>query len=76
MKIKELKEMIDGLDDEMEVMIPLPFKDDTLLISPCMDESGQMELTMDNGEEEMAFCLVCEGFFDDLDFEIFDPTLN
>jgi len=83
MTVGELKELLEGLDDEMEVLIPLDsFVYDGKFMSPCIEESGVVQLdNPDNilSPSETTFLLVPCGFFDDIDDE-FDneiiPELN
>lgn len=56
MTIKDLKEKLSGLPDEMEVMIPLNAGSgfDGMFFSPCMEESGEAGFgTEDLSEEEI-----------------------
>lgn len=57
MTVKELKQMLEGLDENLEVVIPLePMEGFTgAFFSPCNAESGMIELgTEDLSEEDLA----------------------
>lgn len=44
MKVKELKKMLEGVDDEMDVLIPMTPEFDGYFKQPCVAESGVSEL--------------------------------
>ena len=66
MKVKNLKMLMDGVDDEMEVLIPSSTTFNGLLLSPCENESGvsQVPTTDDelNPQERDVFILAPHGY--------------
>lgn len=57
MTVKDLKQLLCGLPNDMQVVIPLNAGEgfDGMFFSPCNEESGEMELgTEDLSEEEIA----------------------
>lgn len=54
MTVKDLKEKLQNLPDEMEVMIPLNAGDgfDGMFFSPCVEESGEGEMGLEDLDEE------------------------
>jgi len=76
MTVKELKELLADMPDDMEVLIPTESFFNGLFVSPCMVESGEIDI---HGEKEQeAFALVPCGFFelnneDDEDILHFPP---
>lgn len=83
MKVKDLRKLLEGVDDEMKVLIPLDMKEFTgEFVHPCIAESGVAGLgTEDLNEEDIAeykllnkeipseesFVLVPCGFFEEKD---------
>lgn len=94
MTVKELKQLLEGLDENMDVVIPLqPMEGFTgAFFSPCMQESGQIEMGIEDlSEEDLAeyqllnkeiphepsFALVPCGFFSPcIEERHIDPALN
>jgi hypothetical protein len=80
MTIGDLKEMIHALPDDMQVLIPMNAGEgfDGAWFSPCIEESGEATLGIDedeeNGETDEAFCIVPCGFFEP--HEGVPPELN
>jgi hypothetical protein len=76
MKVKDLKELLKGVDEEMDVLIPLSGEFDGFFKHPCKAESGVNELGIDEDSDETApsFILVPCGFFDE--HEGVEPELN
>jgi hypothetical protein len=77
MKVKDLKKLLKGVDDEMDVLIPLNGEFDGFFKSPCIEESGVNELGIgdeEDNETEKSFILVPCGFFDHAEGP--DPELN
>lgn len=68
MTVKELKELIAEIDDNVEVLIPLHMDiTDGLFYSPCFELSGEIEANVDGLEDldfirEKSFLLVPNGF--------------
>lgn len=81
MTVKELKQLLDGVPDEMEVLIPTGEQFDGVFRYPCVVESGVSEMGMYDEEEEAeakllgkevtkeSFLLVPCGYFD-IDHEV------
>lgn len=82
MVVGDLRQMIEGVDDEMQVLIPLTQEFDGVFYSPCIMESGVTEMGGDedvspDDVEELAlvdklemrkeFCLVPCGFSEERD---------
>lgn len=74
MKIKDLKELLkkpDGIsmDDwnEMQVLIPVSGEFDGFFHSPCIEESGVVDLGIDEDTDETdaSFIIVPCGFFNE-----------
>lgn len=91
MNVRDLKEMLASLPDEMTVLVPLNAGDgfDGNFFSPCLEESGDAELGLEDlDEEEIAerkllnkppdtersFMLVPCGFFQEHEGPL--PELN
>lgn len=91
MTVLELKEMLADLPDEMQVLVPLNAGDgfDGAFFSPCLEESGEGEMGLEDlDEEEIAerkllneppeteksFLLVPCGFFQEHEGPL--PELN
>lgn len=68
MTVKELKEMLSDLPDDMDVLIPMePMEGFTgVWFSPCIEESSVVEMALDEygDETEDSLALVPCGFFD------------
>lgn len=67
MTVKELKDKLEGLDDEIRVVIPQDSQlFDGFFYSPCVEESGKSEMGVNENlkTEETMFLLVPCGFFD------------
>jgi len=66
MKVKDLRKLMDGVDDEMDVLIPLTHEFDGYFKHPCIEESGVAELGVNEnlGTTEKSFVLVPCGFFE------------
>lgn len=91
MTVGELKNLLEGVDDNTEVLIPLNAGDgfDGMFFSPCAEESGIGEMGIVDGDEEdlvemellgkktteQEFLLVPHGFFEIEEDEI-DPQMN
>lgn len=57
MTVKDLRQLLEGVDDDMQVVIPLePTEGFTgAFFSPCLHESGEIEMgTEDLSEEDIA----------------------
>ena len=68
MTVRELKELLEGADDDMLVLLPVDMACfDGYFQCPCVHESGLARLCVDEktGEEKTDFVLVPCGFFDD-----------
>ena len=87
MKVKDLKKLLDGVDDEMTVLIPTSMEFDGAFVSPCEGESGEADLGIFDDEEDEKeaavlnkpitrkdFIIVPHGFFDEPDGV--QPELN
>lgn len=86
MKVKDLRKLLEGVDDEMIVLIPTSMEFDGRFISPCEGESGEADLGMYDQEDEQEamllnkpttrkdFILVPHNFFEPSDGV--DPELN
>lgn len=81
MNVGQLKQLLEGVDDDVEILIPFDASMfDGLFYSPCIDESGEGDsITSDFNETGMAseksFLLLPHGFFDEIVDEV-DPELN
>lgn len=68
MNVKELKELLADVDDDMEVLIPMTMEFDGYFKSPCVHDSGEnsMGAVKEDGDEEeiTSFILVPCGFFE------------
>lgn len=84
MTVGELKELLEGIDDNVEVLIPLDKEvADGFFYSPCFETSGEIEVNVDGLEDldfitEKSFVLVPCGFFGGLvdDFDEMDEEIN
>lgn len=67
MTVGELKEMLEDVPDELDVLIPMTDKFDGYWKPPCPEETGVSELglTEDGSETQSAFVIVGHGFFDE-----------
>lgn len=57
MTVKDLKRMIRKLPDDMDILVPLNAGEgfDGMFFSPCMEESGEKELGLEDlSDEEIA----------------------
>lgn len=54
MNVGELRELIDGLEDDIEVCITT---DDSLFINACICSCGLEEIQFENGEQEMVLVI-------------------
>lgn len=72
--IFELKFLLRGIADDVEVMIPVTIDEESLFISPDADETGLADMEDIDGkfESEPAFLIVPMGFYQ----EPFDSNLN
>lgn len=77
MKVKDLRELLEGVDDDMHVLIPVNPVFDGMFKHPCLVESGVGELGVNEnlGTTEESFLLVPCGFFEEHEDKI-DPQLN
>jgi hypothetical protein len=92
MTVKELKQKLESVDDSVRVIVPLNAGEgfDGMFFSPCIEESGEAELGLEDlDEEEIAerkllnkpihkeksFALVPCGFFQESHDEV-SPELN
>lgn len=75
MKVKDLKKLLEGVDDEMDVFIPMNPEFDGYFQHPCIAETGVTGLGVSETKEEPAFVIVPHGFFD-VDHDAPDPALN
>ncbi len=80
MNIKQLKQLLEGLDDDMVVLIPTSHEFDGIFYTPCSQDSGvsqmgtainleeedikEMELLNKEIPSEDTFLLIPCGFFD------------
>lgn len=92
MKVKDLKQMLEGVDDEMEVLIPMDMNCfDGMFLHPCIEESGVADMGDDyfEDEEELEEAIllgktenIIKSFllvpcgFFDDDVDDFNPELN
>jgi len=83
MKVKDLRELLEGVDDEVDVLMPYDMSEFTgMFLHPCVEDSGISELgTEDLDDEDFAelellnkkppseksFILVPCGFFEEHD---------
>lgn len=77
MKVKDLRQLLEGLDEDMDVLIPMTDTFDGYWKHPCLEESGPAELGMteeEYGPTETSFVLVPCGFFEE--HEGPEPELN
>ncbi len=65
MTVKELKQLLKDVDDNMLVLIPASTEFDGHFLSPCPSESGVGEMGLDEDEFETNFLIVPHGFFDE-----------
>jgi len=77
MTVGDLKKLMKGVKDDVEVLIPMSEDFDGMFTSPCIGESGLQQLGIDEETEETvpAFLLAPHGFFEIDETEI-DHTLN
>ena len=80
MKVKDLKRMLEGVDDEIDVLIPMDMGCfDGMFLHPCIEESGVADLEeamlLNKATYIKSFLLVPCGFFDE-DIDDFNPELN
>ena len=54
MKVKELKQLLEGVDDEMDVLIPSSNEFDGLFFSPCLLDSGVSQMGIADSIEELS----------------------
>lgn len=54
MTVRDLKQLLEGCDDDMKVLIPLNPADgfDGMFFSPCIEESGVGEMGTEDLEED------------------------
>jgi len=54
MTVKDLKELLNGVDENMDVIVPLNAGDgfDGVFFSPCTEESGEGEMGLEDLDEE------------------------
>lgn len=78
MNVKQLKKLIKGLPDDMDVLIPTSEIFDGYWYTPCAGESGinEMEFDEDSDERVPTFILVPHGFFDEEEEGGVIPELN
>ena len=82
MNVGELKKILEGMDDDVRILIPLDVSSGFTgeFFSPCGEESGEITMGMmpDMSDEEDCFLLVPHGFFqiDDENDNDFIPELN
>lgn len=76
MKVKDLKQLLADADDDLDVLIPMNGEFDGMFKHPCVEESGVLELGVDEDSDktEPAFVLVSCGFFEE--HEGVPPELN
>ena len=67
MKVKDLKELLIDVPDEMLVLIPVSDYFDGFFYTPCVAESGVSELGINENlkTSEKSFVLCRHGFTDD-----------
>lgn len=77
MNIRELKELIKDLPDDLEVMIPVCGVMGELdeFISPCPQASFPVPLHNDDDLEDTLILAPC-GFYDEPEYPEVPPTLN
>ena len=72
MNVGQLKILLDGVADDVQVLIPLDTNCfDGFFYKPCIEESGEADTPIDGFEDydfmsEKSFLLVPRGFFDDV----------
>lgn len=54
MKVKDLKKLLVGVDDEMNVLIPTSGEFDGVFSLPCIEESGVSMMGIANDIEELS----------------------
>lgn len=79
MTVKDLKELLENVSDDLQVLLPMTMEFDGAFYSPCIEESGVGGLGLEDLSEEDiaehellnkelpsqdAFCLVPCGFFE------------
>lgn len=83
MTVGDLKEMLEGVDNEMEVIIPMNAEFDGIFRSPCAGETGVIEITAEDIEDDdideftqmkEVFAILPHGFGEP--HEGVDPELN
>ena len=77
MTVKQLREKLEGVPDEMLVLIPVSDHFDGFFYTPCTAESGvsEMEINENLGIADESFVLCRHGFIDD-DPEEIQKELN
>lgn len=67
MTVKELKQLLKDVDDNMLLLIPASTEFDGRFLSPCVSEGGPGEMGLDEDEDEFEtnFLIVPHGFFDE-----------
>jgi len=67
MTVKDLRNMLEGVSDDMDVLIPMTGEFDGYFKHPCIEESGVSELGVNEnlGTTAESFILVPCGFFDE-----------
>ncbi len=53
MKVKELKQLLEGVDDNMDVLIPTSQEFDGVFAHPCLQESGVSKMGIAESIEEL-----------------------
>ena len=76
MTVKDLKQMLNEVNENMQVLIPVSGEFDGFFVSPCESESGAVDMSLDENllVKETSFVLVPCGFFEEHDS--IDPILN
>lgn len=87
MKVKDLKKLLDGVDEEMMVLIPTSMEFDGHFVTPCEGETGEADLGIFEDEEDEKeaeslnkpitrkdFVIVPHGFFEE--HKGINPELN
>ena len=76
MTVKDLKQMLNDVNENMQVLIPVSGEFDGFFVSPCESESGAVDMSLDENllVKETSFVLVPCGFFEEHDS--IDPILN
>lgn len=65
MTVKDLKQMLNDVNENMQVLIPVSGEFDGFFVSPCESESGAVDMSLDENllVKETSFVLVPCGFF-------------